>query len=70
MTKNNTCTYVSIDQVVIACLKNRPIVDYQAEAARIAHYYAAGIIAEPGEIIVTEEAVVVSIETAVLQTPW
>lgn len=63
MIDGSACTFISLDKVVKAYLKNRPIVDYQAEARRVAHYYGAGSITENGEIISTEDAEVISITT-------
>lgn len=64
MTNESACTFISLDKVVKSYFKNRPIINYQAEAARIAHYYSAGILTEEGEWVLTEDAEVVSIETA------
>lgn len=72
---------ITIDQVVRSSLNHRPIIDYQAEAARIAHFYGAGILVEATDIRLwepdaikrrlrelrpTEDAEVVSIETVIL----
>jgi|SRR3954464_5600610 len=72
---------ITIDQVVSSSLKHRPIIDYQAEAARIANFYGAGLLVETTDIRLcepdaikrrlqelrpTEDAEVVSIETV----PW
>lgn len=62
--KNETVVTYSIDQVVRCYLKNRPIVDYRAQAEEIARWYSCGILTEGGEIRFVEDAVVISIETA------
>ena len=78
MSTETAFTFVTLDQVVSNYLRYRPIIDYQAEAARVAKFYGAGIIPEPGndcffdkaalekrlnELIITEDAEVISIET-------
>lgn len=60
---HSACAIISLEKVVKSFLKNRPIIHYQAEAARIAHFYSAGILTEEGEWVLTEDVEVVSIET-------
>jgi hypothetical protein len=54
---------VTLQKAVASYLGKWPAADYRAEVAEIAQYYGAGIMKEPGKIIITEDAEVVSIET-------
>lgn len=79
MKDKTALTFVTLGQVV-ATYVGRPAVDYQAEVARIAAYYGAGILVEEAddcyfdakalkkrldELELTEDAEVVSIETII-----
>lgn len=57
--------YVSIKSAVEEYVKRQSKADFHAEVLKASQYYANVIMTEEGEIVITEDAEVVSIETII-----
>lgn len=55
---------MSIDEV-IKTFKSRPVMDWQKEVHKAAQFYGTNIMTEQREVVITEDAEVISIETII-----